>query len=522
MTIGIRPKMGAVSQTSIVAAYEKPESKILGNAIADIAESLNTNILGNSKEQVIDSIMNQQLMALAVNESQIVRVPEWANPMGRYAFSVTDLDKQKISEDLNESQQALVADLAEGKYLSFKAEKETEGYTYLLEADGGAAAAAAWSEMPFIPGNTMGSGTISYWAPMLINVLRRTAPALIAPAFCGIQPMATPKAHIMALRARYDSQERLLDNEALFQNIRVGYTGDGTDSTYDDKGMPLTTGKAMPTSKAELLGNTEKWPEMFFTIESIEVEANTRAIYSSYSQEMFQDVMAMYGLNTGSILVELMATEIAIEQNRQLIETMLICAKVGCQDTAEPGVYDFQADADGRWAGERLQAFVARIDLEALEVQRETRRGKANVMLCSAKIAGALSATRAMSYHASTNYPILQSDISKTSYAYAGRLNSGIDVYVDPYIECDYVCLAYKGAQEWDAGIYYCPYVPLSISYEQNSATHQQTLAMKERSGIAANPYYATLADGTDAPGKGFGLGENGYFRKFIVTNLIL
>lgn len=382
------------------------------------------------------------------------------------------------------------------------------------------------------PGNAQGAA-VATWSPVLIKMVKRTVPNLIAMDFFGTQPLSTPDGLIFAMRARYGGQSTA-NAEAFYQNINSGASGDGAADVGDVSGFSKAIvdaftggtsganaafGKGMTTAAMETLGaqSGTAWAKMGVSIEKQSVTAMGRGLYADYSQELRQDMQAVHGEDVDSILSDMLVTEIQAEMNREFIRTMNLAAKVGFNGT---GIFDITTNTDGRWLLERLKGLMFRIELEANAIAKDTRRGKGNRLLCSANVASALAMagmldfTTALSSQAGL-------DVDITGQTFAGVLANGMRVYIDPYATLDYINVVYKGESELDAGIYFAPYTPLEMYRTVGEDTFAPRLAFKTRYGITANPFYAANADGSAVAGKGLGSAENGYMRKMLIKGII-
>lgn len=372
------------------------------------------------------------------------------------------------------------------------------------------------------------AGGISTWAPVLIRMAKRSSQALISMDFFGTQPATAPDTLIFALRSRYESQTGA---EAGYGKPNSAFSGTGNETgsssgfTADflEVGTPSAdpaTGTAMTTANAEKLGETNPWGKMAISIEKQTVSVGTRGLYADYTNELRQDMRAVHGENVDEIISQLLTTEILAEMNREFIMRMNISAKLGAQSgTAKAGVYNLTTDSDGRWLLERLKSLLFRIELENNAIALSTRRGKGNRLLTSANVASALAMAGMLDFSPAIAANA-ELNIDPTGQTFAGVLATGQRVYVDPFADLNYVTTAYKGATEMDAGIYYVPYTPLEMHRGQSSDGMQPRMAFKTRYGVVANPFYAKGADGVEPAGKGLGQGENGYFRKFLVSGL--
>jgi len=368
---------------------------------------------------------------------------------------------------------------------------------------------------------------VSNWDPILIRMVRRSMPQLMAFDLAGVQPMTGPTGSIFAMRARYDSQT---GDEALFNEARTGQSGTGANAG-DTSGFPAdafgsgdpaagtATGTGMDLATAEALGTESgtPWNEMSFTIERTDVSAKSRKLKASFSRELQHDLRQIHGLDAESELANILSTEITAEMDRELLRTINISALIGAQDSAVPGMFDLAADSDGRWLVEKFKGLLFQLELEANQVAKDTRRGKANRVICSSNVASALNMAGVLDYNPSLAANL---NVDETSTTFAGVLLGRYQVHIDPYATVDYITVGYKGGNAWDAGVYWCPYVPLEMVRAVGEDSFQPRLGFATRYGLIANPYESTLADGSTRPGKGLGQGENRYFRKMRVANI--
>jgi len=397
--------------------------------------------------------------------------------------------------------------------------------------------------------NTSGSGSqgnLAGYDPILISLVRRSMPNLMAYDIAGVQPMSAPTGLIFAMRSRYDGVT--LGKEALFQEPFAQYSGagntsfgaafgttgasSGVDPTYGGTGQAggfgssgLTFGirnssfdmasfRGMLTGDGEGLGSgTKVFREMGFSIERIAVEAKTRALKAEYTTELAQDLKAVHGLDAESELANILSTEILNEINRELIYTLYRVAKTGCGqgDLSTAGIYDLNTDSDGRWSAERFRGLMFQIEREANVIAKETRRGKGNFIVCSSDVASALAMGGFLNVSPALN---VQLEVDDTGNTFAGILNGKFKVYIDPYAKtnANFVMVGYRGASPYDAGVFYCPYVPLQMVRAVDQSTFQPKIGFKTRYGMVANPF----ADSTDINT----VGTNQYYRIFAVTNL--
>ena len=379
------------------------------------------------------------------------------------------------------------------------------------------------------PTNATG-GSINNWDPVLISLVRRAAPNLIAHDLASVQPMNGPTGLIFAMKSKYSTQggTEALYNEADTQfsgtqatpanNVADGADGSGLVSYGGDSAMPGPNhGSAMATDSAEALGSSGStdFAEMAFSIERQTVTAKSRALKAEYSLELAQDLKAIHGLDAESELANILSTEILAEINREIIRVINAHAKPGAQSAqiTKKGIIDLTTDVDGRWSAEKFKGLGIQIDREANQIAKDTRRGKGNVMVCSSDVASALAATGMLDYS-----QVLASNtlnVDDTGNTFAGTLNGRMKVYIDPYATVDYITVGYKGANAYDAGLFYCPYVPLTMMRAVAEDTFQPKIGFKTRYGLASNPF---------TPGSSSGLGtvrQNQYYRIMRVDNIL-
>ena len=383
------------------------------------------------------------------------------------------------------------------------------------------------------PGNATSS--IGTWDPILISLVRRAMPNLMAYDICGVQPMSGPTGLIFAMKARYGAGSTS-SREALFNEAETQFSGDSagthdsdnasgfngisdtdSDNTVDDQRLTSLAATGMTTAEAEGLGSTgaTAFREMGFTIEKATVTAVSRALKAEYSLELAQDLKAIHGLDAETELANILSTEILAEINREVIRTMNSQAKTGClqSNTAINGIFNLSTDADGRWSAEKFKGLVVQLDREANVIAKETRRGKGNVVVCSSDVATALAASGMLDYTPAMSTNLQVDDTGNT---FAGTLNGRMRVYIDPYASTDYVTVGYKGSNAYDAGLFYCPYVPLQMVKAVGEDTFQPKIGFKTRYGMASNPFVgATPANGLAAAK------SNQYYRIFRVDNIL-
>jgi len=372
------------------------------------------------------------------------------------------------------------------------------------------------------------TNNVAGYDPVLISLVRRAAPQMIAYDICGVQPMTQPTGLIFAMKARYGSQG---GTEALFNEADTEYSGannalfdgDGTATTNPQSSLadPTTgvnTGVGMSTAAAETLGSGSTFQEMAFSIERTSVTAQTRALKAEYSVELAQDLKSVHGLDAENELSNILSTEILSEINREVVRTLYIAAKTGAQvGTATAGTFDLDVDANGRWSVEKFKGLMFQIEREANAIAQQTRRGRGNFIICSSDVASALAMAGVLDYAPALSTGL---NVDEASTTFAGVLNGKYKVYIDPYAanqsSTQFFVVGYKGTSAFDAGMFYCPYVPLQLVRAVDPNTFQPKIGFKTRYGMVANPF-TTLDQGTN----GLYAGSNYYYRKVKVTNLM-
>ena len=391
------------------------------------------------------------------------------------------------------------------------------------------------------PGNNTSSAV--NWNPVLIALVRRAMPNMMAYDVCGVQPMTGPTGLIFAMKSRYNGgvANNSTHPEAFFNEANTAFSGDSsvtqtggpsglaglsddsstglrtTDSSIDDSRTGPVVGGGMPTADAEALGSTggSSFNEMGFTIERATVTAKSRALKAEYSLELAQDLKAIHGLDAETELANILSTEILAEINREVIRTLNSQAKTGCQtsNVGIQGIFDLSTDADGRWSVEKFKGLIVQIEREANQIAKDTRRGKGNFIICSSDVASALAASGMLDYAPAMSTSL---NVDDTGNTFAGVLNGRTRVYIDPYASVDYVTVGYKGTNPYDAGMFYCPYVPLTMVRAVGEDTFQPKIGFKTRYGMASNPFVgATPANGLAAAK------TNQYYRIFRVDNIL-
>ena len=351
------------------------------------------------------------------------------------------------------------------------------------------------------------TGSVANPDPVLISLVRRAMPNLIAYDVAGVQPMSGPTGLIFAMKARYGDGTAVVtgDPEALFNEADTDFGGTGTQAggLFDSPESGITTGTGIATGTAE---TSNSLAEMGFTIEKSTVTAKTRQLKAEYTMELAQDLKAVHGLDAESELANILSGEILAEINREVIRSIVTTGKVGGVGSTE--AFDLVADADGRWAVEKFQSLIFQIEKEANTIAIETRRGKGNYVICSSNVASALAAAGSLKFGGEGELAV-----DAAGNTFAGTLNGKLKVYVDPYATTDYATVGYKGTSPYDAGMFYAPYVPLTMVRAVGENTFQPKIAFKTRYGLIANPITGTI-DGIGAAN------SNPYFRSFRVKNI--
>jgi hypothetical protein len=378
------------------------------------------------------------------------------------------------------------------------------------------------------PANSVGSygdtGGFAKFDPVMISLVRRAMPQMIAYDVCGVQPMTQPTGLIFAMKSRYSTQG---GDEALFNEADSDFAGTGTHSGAYDFGGSETTGTGLSTAAGEALGQggvgDGSFGAMAFSIEKTSVTAKTRALKAEYSIELAQDMKSVHGLDAEGELSNILSTEILAEINREVIRTIYKTAKPGAQvGVTTAGTFDLDTDSNGRWSVEKFKGLMFQIEREANAIGQQTRRGRGNVIITSADVASALAMAGVLDYSSGlTGKNDLTVD--DTSTTFAGILNGKYKVYVDPYTSnvssTQFFVVGYKGASAFDAGLFYCPYVPLQMVRAVDPNSFQPKIGFKTRYGLVANPF-VNLDDGTGGQDN-LTADVNYYYRRVKVSNLM-
>ena len=443
------------------------------------------------------------------------------------------LDYEGLDSFKDSHRRAVTAILLENQERALREERE-----FLYESPTNSTASGA---NPGLGGAT--TGAMQGFDPVLISLIRRSMPNLIAYDLCGVQPMNGPTGLIFAMRSRYTSQT---GNETFYNEVDSAFSGQ--DSGFNNTngwtngavGMGTTAqagsnpsildatnanqqaynvGQGMRTDEAESLGESEQFNQMAFSIEKVTVTAKSRALKAEYSLELAQDLKAIHGLNAEAELANILSTEILAEINREVIRTIYKVAKPGAQvNTATAGTFDLDVDSNGRWSVEKFKGLIFQIERDANAIAQQTRRGKGNTILCSADVASALAMAGVLDYTPALNANL---NVDDTGNTFAGVLQGKYRVYIDPYSANvsanQFYVVGYKGSSPYDAGIFYCPYVPLQMVRAVGENTFQPKIGFKTRYGMVANPF----AQGLDAGAGALTTNANNYYRRVKVANLM-
>tara|TARA_B100000035_G_scaffold306102_1_gene307744 strand:+ start:457 stop:1776 length:1320 start_codon:yes stop_codon:yes gene_type:complete len=385
------------------------------------------------------------------------------------------------------------------------------------------------------PTNSTGS-SVDNWDPILISLVRRAMPNLIAYDIAGVQPMTGPTGLIFAMRSRYKAQN---GTEAFYDEAESAFSGAaannnipgsaGTSSNGETNPAVLndsspgayTADGGMTTATAEALGDASNnaFAEMSFSIEKNSVEAKSRALKAEYSMELAQDLKAIHGLDAETELANILSGEILNEINREVVRTVYVTAKKGAQtDTATAGIFDMDVDSNGRWSVEKFKGLMFQVEREANVIAQQTRRGKGNMIVCSSDVASALQMAGQLDTSPALNNNLNVDDAGNT---FAGVLNGRYKVYIDPYsanaAAKQFFVVGYKGTSPYDAGIFYCPYVPLQMVRAVGENSFQPKIGFKTRYGLTANPF----AGGATVRSGALTANDNVYYRRVQVTNIM-
>ena len=448
------------------------------------------------------------------------------------------LDYEGLDPIKDSHRRAVTAILLENQENSIREEKE-----FLMEAPTNSTASGA---NPGLGAAT--TGAMQGFDPVLISLIRRSMPNLIAYDICGVQPMNGPTGLIFAMRSRYESQT---GNETFYDEVDSAFSGqdaafnvlngatdvtvgmgttaqqgsnpgvlDASNQANNATGSDIyNVGQGARTDDFEGLGETEAFNQMAFSIEKVTVTAKSRALKAEYSLELAQDLKAIHGLNAEAELANILSTEILAEINREVVRTIYKTARPGAQaNVATGGTFDLDVDSNGRWSVEKFKGLIFQIERDANAIAQETRRGKGNTIICSADVASALAMAGVLDYTPALNANL---NVDDTGNTFAGVLQGKYKVYIDPYsanvAANQYYVVGYKGSSPYDAGLFYCPYVPLQMVRAVGQDTFQPKIGFKTRYGIVANPFAQGITAGSGA----LTTNANRYYRRTKVTNLM-
>ena len=451
------------------------------------------------------------------------------------------LDYEGLDPIKDSHRRAVTAQLLENQEVALNEEKEFLYETPTVNTNSGT--------NPGFSADATAGGPVAGFDPVLISLIRRSMPNLVAYDLAGVQPMTGPTGLIFAMRSRYANQS---GTEAFFNEPDTSFSGQDTDgdrtngfsngavgfgttggtgltgatnpaALNPEGGQSATTypvGQGMRTDDAEGLGGTgSAFNEMAFSIEKVTVTAKSRALKAEYSLELAQDLKAIHGLNAEAELANILSTEILAEINREVIRTIYKSAESGAQtNVATLGAFDLDTDSNGRWSVEKFKGLIFQIERDANAIAQRTRRGKGNMILCSADVASALTMAGVLDYTPALNANL---NVDDTGNTFAGVLAGKFRVYIDPYsanVAADqYYVAGYKGSSPYDAGLFYCPYVPLQMVRAVGQDTFQPKIGFKTRYGMVANPFAAGTSQGLGA----LQANANRYYRRVKVQNLM-
>jgi hypothetical protein len=450
------------------------------------------------------------------------------------------LDYDGLDPIKDSHRRAVTAILLENQERIIREERE-----FLYESPTNSTGTSTGAGTGFSAGST---GAMQGFDPVLISLIRRSMPNLIAYDLCGVQPMNGPTGLIFAMRSRYTNQS---GTETFYNEVDSAFSGQSasfdqvegwtsgavgmgttaqqglnpsvlspTNQTANATGADIyNVGQGMRTDNAESLGESDAFNQMAFSIEKVTVTAKSRALKAEYSLELAQDLKAIHGLNAEAELANILSTEILAEINREVIRTIYKIAKPGAQvNTATAGTFDLDVDSNGRWSVEKFKGLIFQIERDANAIAQQTRRGKGNTILCSADVASALAMAGVLDYTPALNANL---NVDDTGNTFAGVLQGKYRVYIDPYSANvsanQFYVVGYKGSSPYDAGLFYCPYVPLQMVRAVGENTFQPKIGFKTRYGMVANPFAEGLNPGAGA----LTTNANNYYRRVKVANLM-
>ena len=388
-------------------------------------------------------------------------------------------------------------------------------------------------------GGSTATGPVAGFDPVLISLIRRSMPKLMAYDICGVQPMTGPTGLIFAMRSTYGTNRNIAGgaSEAFFNEADTEHSSENSGDSLasndmsgtnpgllNDSGTYTIGGQGMTTAQSEALGDGSgnHFREMGFSIEKVTVTAKSRALKAEYSLELAQDLKAIHGLDAETELANILSTEVLAEINREVVRTIYNIAKPGAQNNvANAGIFDLDVDSNGRWSVEKFKGLLFQIERDANAIGQQTRRGKGNFIICSADVASALGMAGVLDYTPALAGNNGLAGVDDTSSTLVGTLNGRIKVYVDPYSanvsNNHFYVMGYKGSSPYDAGLFYCPYVPLQMVRAVGQDTFQPKIGFKTRYGMVANPFAEGLSQGQGA----LTANANVYYRRVLVKNLM-
>jgi hypothetical protein len=375
--------------------------------------------------------------------------------------------------------------------------------------------------------NISATSGIDKYDPIMIGLVRRAMPNLMAYDICGVQPMTGPTGLIFAMRSQYNAERANTTTrvEALYNEANTGFAGAGGGVGNNPVDGTYTTGTGQTTAAAEALGSSGSpaFNEMSFSIDKTTVTAKSRALKAEYTVELAQDLKAIHGLDAEAELSNILSQEFMFEINREVVRTIYKVAKPGSPATASAGTFDLDVDSNGRWSVERFKGLLFNIERDANHIAQDTRRGKGNFIVCSADVASALAMSGVLDYAPALSTGL---NVDDTGNTFAGVLNGRYRVYIDPYSSnlgatSQFYMVGYKGSSPYDAGMFYCPYVPLQMVRAVDPNSFQPKIGFKTRYGLIANPYVTSSDSVSDADAASFTANRNQYYRRTQVLNLM-
>jgi len=423
---------------------------------------------------------------------------------------LTDELQKKWEKVLNHPELPEVKDTHKRAVLTVLLEnQEAEAKKQILTEAGPANSAAGFPN---------GNANLKGYDPVLISLIRRALPNLMAFDICGVQPLKAPTGLIFAMKSKYSSQG---GDEALFREADTAHSGTGTHEAMDPADpFSATHGTGRTTATGEKLGGTAQpadgqFAEMAFSIDKVTVTAKTRALKAEYTMELAQDLRAVHGLDAETELANILSSEILAEINREVVRTIYNTAVTGADNTSVAGTFDLQRDGDGRWSVERIKGLMLQIEKEANAIAKQTRRGRGNFIICDSDTASQLSVAGLLDIGTNLKDNL---NVDDTGNTFVGVLNGRFKVYVDPYapLGANFVVVGFKGSNQYDAGLFYCPYVPLQMVRAVGQDSFQPKIGFKTRYGMVANPFSNLNGDSDGS----LVANTNVYYRKIKVTDV--